>query len=129
MSQPIVSVDSSEIHEGKLEELRRRMTELVEFVEDHEDRPVAYSVYLGDEDTTMTVVQVHPDSTSMERHLKLAAERFAKVSDLLTLRRVDIYGEPSAELVEQMRRKAELLGTASVAVHRHHAGFLRGGAA
>lgn len=102
------------------------MKELVQFVEGYERPPLAYNVYLGDEDRTMTVVQVHADSSSMERHMDLAAERFAKVSELLTLRRVDVYGEPSEHLVEQLRRKAGLLGTASVSVHRRHAGFLQG---
>ena len=43
------------------------------------------------------------------------------------LRTVDIYGSPSEKVVELLRRKAELLGTATVTVHDRQAGFARFG--
>ncbi len=73
----------------------------------------------------MTVVQVHPDSASMEFHMEVAASAFSGFSDLLTLVGIDIYGRPSDKLLHQMRRKAELLGGATVAVHEPLAGFVR----
>jgi hypothetical protein len=44
---------------------------------------------------------------------------------LLTLERVDIYGNPSEAALEQMRSKAQLLGNAPVVVHELHSGFSR----
>ena len=129
MSHPIVVVDSSRIREGKLEEVEAVIEELVAFVRVNEAQPIAYSIYLDEEGTRMTVVQVHPDSASMERHLKVAGQVFRKFSDLLTLSRVDFYGEPSAALVEQMREKAQMLGNAPVVVNPLQAGFARFGGA
>jgi hypothetical protein len=52
---------------------------------------------------------------------------FARFADLVVLRTVDIYGLPSEKVVEQLRKKAELLGTATVTVHDRQAGFARFG--
>lgn len=125
MTDPIVFVDTSEIREGKLEELRRAVAELAEFVDANETETISYQVFFSDDDRLMTVLQVHPDSASMERHMEVAGPVFAKFANLLMLRTIDIYGSPSEKVVEQLRRKAELLGTASVAVHERQAGFAR----
>ena len=125
MTDPIIFVDTSEIREGKLEELRRAVAELGEFVEANESETISYQVFFSDDDRRMTVLQVHADSASMERHMEVAGPVFAKFADLLVLRTIDIYGSPSEKVVEQLRRKAELLGTASVSVHDRQAGFAR----
>jgi hypothetical protein len=36
---------------------------------------------------------------------------------------IDVYGEPSSAAVEQLRRKAQALGTGKVRIHGRHAGF------
>lgn len=125
MSEPIVFIDSSEIREGKLEELKTAMKELVEFVKANEPRPIAYDVFLNEDGTMVTVVQVQPDSASMEFHMKVAAPEFAKFTELVSLKAMDVYGTPSEDLLEQLRRKVRLLGNATVTVHELHAGFAR----
>jgi len=127
VSDLILSIDCSEVRNGKLEQLRLAMKALVDFVDANETRPLAYEVFFSDDGTRMTVVQVHPDSAAMEFHMSVAGAEFAKVKDLLTLSAIDIYGTPSATLLDQMRQKAHLLGGASLAVHDLHAGFTRFG--
>ncbi len=128
MLEPIVVIDYSEILEGKLEKLERGIRELAEFVEANEPRAIAYDVYFNEEETMMTVLQVHPDSASAEFHMEVAAPVFRQLADLISLSAIDIYGKPSDRLVEQMRRKAEMLGNAILTVHELHAGFARFGA-
>jgi hypothetical protein len=125
VSEAITFVDSSDVREGRLDELKAAINEMVEFVESNEPRPIAYNVYLNENSTRMTVVQVHPDSASMELHMKLAGSVFRRFVDLITLTSMDIYGTPSDELLEQIRRKVQMLGNATVAVHQLHAGFAR----
>lgn len=125
MSDPIVVIDSSEILEGKLEELKTALEELVELVQANEADPIAYNVYLGENGTRMTVVQIHPSSASMEFHMTVAGPVFRKFTELVTLSRVDFYGKPSDALLQQMRQKAQLLGNAPVVVNELHAGFMR----
>lgn len=127
MAEPLIVLDTSEIREGKREELERGIVELAAFVEANETDPISYQVFFGDDGRVMTVLQVHPDSASMERHMELAGPVFAKFADLVVLRTIDIYGSPSEKVLDQLRRKAELLGTATVIVHDRQAGFTRFG--
>jgi hypothetical protein len=125
MSEPIVSIDTSQIREGKLDDLKEAVVELVAFVESNEPRPIIYAIYFDEAATRMTVAQVHPDSESMEYHMTVAGPAFAGFSELVTLSTLDVYGEPSEALLEQLRRKVELLGPATVVVHDLQAGFAR----
>jgi hypothetical protein len=125
MSEPIVSIDTSEIRQGKLDDLKGAVAELVEFVESNEDRPIVYDIFFDRAGTLMTVVQVHPDSESMEHHMTVAGPAFAGFSELVTLSTLDVYGEPSEALLEQLRRKVQLLGPATVVVHDLQDGFTR----
>ena len=128
-ADPIVVVDSSEIREGKIDELKTALTKLVEFVEANEAEPIAYSIYIDEDGSRMTVMQIHPSSASVELHMRLAGPIFQKFTELVVLSRVDVYGTPSDALLEQMRQKAELLGNAPVVVNELHAGFARFGTA
>ena len=126
MSNPLVVVDSSEIHEGKPRS-QGGTRELAEFVEANEAAPLAYNIYFSEDGTRMTVVQVHPDSESMELHMSLAGPLFRRFTGLVELSRVDFYGTPSEAVLGAMREKARLLGNAPVVVHELHAGFARYG--
>ena len=125
MSEPIVYIDTSEIREGKFEELKRAMNELVKFVEASEPGLIAYNVYLKEDGTRMTVVHVHHDSASLEFHMKVAGPAFPKFVQLIKLLSIDVYGKLSDDLLEQMRRKAQMLGNGTVLLHEPHAGFAR----
>ena len=81
MSDAIVYVDTSDVREGALEELKTAMKELVDFVEANEPRLMAYNVYFSDDGTRMTVVHVHPDSASLEYHMEVAGLAFRRFVD------------------------------------------------
>jgi quinol monooxygenase YgiN len=127
MSEPIVVLDRSEVRAGKLEELKSAVKELAEFVASNELRPISYNVYFDEDGTHMTVLQAHPDSASMEHHMRIAGSAFPKFADLVDLRSMEVFGTPSDGLLDLLRRKIELLGTATIVVHEHHAGFVRYG--
>jgi hypothetical protein len=122
----VVYIDRSEIREGKAEELRAGVRELVDFVEAHEPQLIAYAFHIGEDGGEMTVVAVHPDSASLELHIEVAGEEFRKLAHLLTLRDIRIYGRPSDRALTLLRQKAEMLGDgATVLVHEPYAGFAR----
>jgi len=127
MAEPILYIDCSEVREGKLEDLKTAMNELVELVKANEPRLIAYNVYITEDGTRMTVVHVHPDSASLEFHMKVAGPLFPKFAEFIRLLTIDVYGKPSDDLVEQMRQKAQMLGNGTVLVHELHAGFARFG--
>lgn len=127
MSGSILYIDCSEVREGKLEELKSAMSELVGLVHANEPRLIAYNAYFTEDGTRMTVVHVHPDSDSLKLHMKVSGPSFPKFVELLRLLTIDLSGEPGDDLVEQMRRKARMLGDGTVRVHGLHAGFARFG--
>jgi hypothetical protein len=125
MSGPIVYVDTSDVREGALEELKAGMKELVDFVAANVPRVLAYNVYFSADGTTMTVVHVHPDSASLEYHLQVAGPVVRRFVELVTLSSIHIYGEPSENVLKQAHEKARLLGRGEVVVDDLHAGFTR----
>jgi hypothetical protein len=126
MADAIVYVDTSDVREGALDELKEGMKELVAFVEANVPRVIAYNVYFSDDGTRMTVMHVHPDAASLENHLEVAGPMFRRYADLVTLSSIQIHGEPSEKALELSRAKAQLLGQgAELVVEPLHAGFSR----
>lgn len=128
MFEPIVYIDTSESREGKLEALKAAINELVEFVNANEPQLISYSFYLNEDGTRMIVVAVHPDSASMEFHMKVAGPAFRKFTDFINLSTIEVYGQLSDTVLEQLRQKAQMLGSGTVLVHERYAGFARFGA-
>lgn len=125
MSQPIVYIDRSEIREGKLEQLKAAIKELVDFVYANEPQLISYSFYFNDSATQMTLVAIHPDSASMEFHMKVAGPAFRKFVDFIDLSAIEVYGPLNDAVLQQLRRKAQMLGRGAVHVHTLQAGFSR----
>ena len=125
MAEPIIYVDHSEIRKGKIDEVKAAIKELAVFVKTNEPQIIAYNVYITNAGTAMTVLHIHTDSASLETHMKIAGPKFSEFVDLVKLLRIDIYGSPSNELLEQLQAKAKLLGDAAVQVYKYHAGFSR----
>ena len=125
MSDLILYLDSSDVREGALDALKRAIRELVDFVEANEPRLIAYNVYLSEDGTKMTVVNVHPDSASLEYHMVVAGPLFRRFAELVTLSSIHIYGEPSERALKQAHEKARLLGRGAVVVESSFAGFTR----
>jgi hypothetical protein len=126
MSEPIVYIDRSEILDGKMEELKEGIGELVEFVYAHEPQLISYGFFINEEAARMTVVAVHPDSASLEFHMEIAGPAFGKLSGFIRLVTIEVYGRPSEKAVGQLRQKAQMLGEGeSVFVEEPQAGFAR----
>ena len=125
MPQPIVYVDQSAIREGKFDHVKAAIGDLVAFIESNVPRALSYGIYLDERGSRMTVVQIHPDSASLEFHMEVGAPAFAKFRDLIRLSSIDVYGAPSDRLLAQLHEKARKLGDGTVAVHTLEAGFTR----
>ena len=125
MSDVILYVDTSNVREGALEELKPAIRELVDFVETNEPRLIAYNVYVSNDGSEMTVVSVHPDSASLEYHMTVVGPLLRRFVELVTLSSIHIYGEPSEQVLKQSHEKAQLLGRGAVVVESLLAGFTR----
>jgi hypothetical protein len=121
----IVYVDHSDIHEGRLEELKDGIRRVVEVIETREPQLIAYGFHLDEEAGRMTVTAVHPDSASLELHLEIGREEFRKLGDMITLRQIQVYGSISARARDMLEQKAAMLGGSGVTVTERFAGFAR----
>lgn len=122
MPGPLIVMFSYSIKPGKQEEARKRIAELVDFVETNEPRMIAFHVYLDEDSNTLGVVQVHPDSASMEFHNQVNAKHFATAFDWLDTSIVEQYFGPMSDaLVAELAKWGE--GFTHLPVHE--AGFTR----
>ena len=124
-SELVVYIDHSDIHEGRLEDLKAGIRRLVAFIESREPQLVSYGFHLDEELGRMTVVAVHPDSESLETHMEVGVPEFRKLADMITLRRMEVYGSISHRARVMLEQKALLLGPAGVTVQERFSGFAR----
>lgn len=122
ISQPIIYVDQSEIRDGKFEELKAAMKELVAFIEKNEPQILSYDVYFSEDGRRMTVIHRHADAASLDFHMEVAGQEFPKFAEFIEMASIDVYGRPSDEVVERLRGKAETLGSGVVRVHERFEG-------
>ena len=124
MAEAIVYIDRSQIRPGKVDEVRREVGGLVEFIRAREPQLISYAFYVDEADSSMSVVAVHPDWASMELHLRIGGPSFRKMAPLIQLQSIEVFGSPGDAVLDQLRAKAQMLGeNARVVVHRAYAGF------
>jgi quinol monooxygenase YgiN len=122
MSGPLISAVTYTIKPGKQEEARKRIVDLVDFVETNEPRMIAFHAYLDQEGNTLSIVQVHPDSASLEFHLQVNAKHFATAFDWLdTSFSQQYFGPMSDALVSELAKWDEPYTHVPV----HESGFTR----
>jgi hypothetical protein len=125
MTEQLIYVDVAEVRVGVLADLKEAIAELAEFIEENEPQLLSYNVYFSDDGTRMSVVHVHSDPASLDRHLEIAGPRFSRFADFVTLKSIHVYGRPSENALRQLRDKLRLLGAGDVVVYPPHAGFVR----
>jgi quinol monooxygenase YgiN len=129
MSEPFVYVGTWTIKPGKLEEARKFLAEHADFIETNEPRLIAFHVYFDEEGKTASVVQVHPDSASMEFHMQVISEHLTGAFDVIdTILSEQYYGSMSESLSETLS-KWETPQVTVTKMPVYEAGFTRSNAA
>jgi hypothetical protein len=125
MAGPFVCVGTMMIKPGKLVEARRRLAELVDFVETNEPRMIAFHCFLDDEGSKLTIVQVHPDSASMEFHMQVNAKHFTTAFDYLDATVSEQFYGPMSEALAGELEKWDEPDVAVTRMPVHEGGFTR----
>lgn len=123
---PVIYIDRSDVHHDRWDDLKAGIGVLVAFVESHQPQMVTYGFHLDEDSNEMTVVSVHPDAASLERHIEIGGPEFQRLAPYLTLREIEVFGPLSPRAVDLLRQKASALGDGGAV--RHHelfAGFDR----
>jgi hypothetical protein len=122
MTGPFIFIATNRLKPGKLEDERKRVPELCDFIEANEPRLIAFNEYASDDGTEVGVVQIHPDAESMAFHMTAVAERaaqaYAETLDATTS--IQVYGTPSEAVLQVLSHQAG--AGVQLAVKRHHLG-------
>ena len=126
MNGPFIFIATNRLKPGKLDDERRRVPGLVDFVQAKEPRLLAFNEYVDDEGSEVAVVQVHADAESMAFHLEAVAERAARAyaETLEATTGIQVFGAPSNPVIEMLRRQAGSGVPLNVKPH-HLGGFVR----
>ena len=126
MSEALVYLDQSVIRDPDLAGLRAALADLTAFVREREPQLLFYGFEIDEPSSTMRVIAVHPNSASLETHLGVGGPEFRKAGAFIDLQQIDVFGQPSADVLERLHEKAAMLGTAArVTVHPLASGFER----
>src|ERR1700731_3026510 len=108
MSGPFIFIATNRLKPGKLDDERKRVAELCDFIEANEPRLIAFNEYASEDGTEVGVVQVHRDAESMEFHMDVVAERAARAyaETLEATTSIQVYGAPSDAVLEMLSRQA-----------------------
>jgi len=125
MSELLVFVGTYTIPEGGVDEFKAANREMGEFVEASQPRAFAWHTYISADEREATTIMIHPDSESLEFHLEVAASRVQRGTQMVRTRHIELYGEPSEALLEQLERISQAAGPFTVTVKPHLTGFSR----
>lgn len=87
------------IHPGKLEEFEAAARTCVEIVRERDSGTLEYDWYLSEDGSECEVRERYRDSEAVLEHLTNLGDQFGALLAIADLS-VEIYGEPSAELLE-----------------------------
>jgi hypothetical protein len=125
MSEPIVFISHFRVKEGKLDSLRQLSHVVTKRLETDKPRTLVFLAYLDDVGDSVSFVHVFGDAEAMDLHFQGADERSKAAYELLEPEGWEIYGRPSDQALETMRRQATMSGVSLTVQDGHMAGFLR----
>jgi len=129
MSQPFAYIGTWTIKPGKEEEAKKFLSDHVAFIEANEPRLIAFHAYFNEEGNTASVVQVHPDSASMETHMQVLAEHMGAAFEIIDTILSEQYYGPMSESLSQTLAQWETSGVKVTKMPLYEAGFTRTNAA
>ncbi len=126
MTDPFIFIATNRLKQGKLDDEKKRLPELVDFIHANEPRLIAFNEYANEEGTEVAVVQIHSDADSLVFHMNLIAERaasaYAATIDATT--DIQVFGTPSDAITDMLGHQAGAGVPLSVKPH-HLGGFTR----
>jgi hypothetical protein len=126
MAGPFILIATNRLKQGKLDSEKRRLPDLIDFIQANEPRLIAFNEYANEEGTEVAVVQVHPDADSMVFHMNLIAERaaraYADTIDATT--NIQVFGIPGDTVAGMLQRQTGAGVALSIKPH-HLGGFTR----
>ena len=74
MAEPFISITTMRIKVGKLDTLKQYSRELLNIFETREPQLIAFNVFINEDGTEMTSIQMHPNTASMDFHMEVLGQ-------------------------------------------------------
>ena len=103
MSSNISWLLALNVKEGQLENLKKLMGEMVDFVNQNEPDTSNYEWFLSDDEKSLHIYERYNDSAAVMTHLKGFGENFAeRFMGCLDATGFTVYGKPGADVKEAL---------------------------
>lgn len=122
MSESIMLINTMQIEQGKLEEFKESVKSSLAFVEANGPQ-LMVEVYVDEENMRAHSFQFYRDSESILSHWQMSDPYIRDVMQHITVKRLNIYGQPNDAVMEGVRPFSE--DGVIVTVTPHFAGFTR----
>lgn len=129
MGEPFVYIGTWTVKPGKTEDAKKFLAQHAGFVEANEPRLIAFHVYFDEAGGTASVVQVHPDSASMETHMQAIAEHMGDAFEVIDTILSEQYYGPMSDSLAGTLAQWETPDVTVTKMPVHEAGFTRSSAA
>lgn len=106
MTAPLIILTTHRIESGDREQLAALTERYTELLHTQEPHLWAHYSYIDEPNQELTLVQVHRDAVSAERHMQLAGKLIGAGTELAPTLRIQIYGEPGPGVQQAAVRNA-----------------------
>ena len=106
MTTPFVLITTHRIHPEHLTELLEQTEQYDAFVEANEPTLHGHLASIDEDRREISVVQVHTDAQSAERHFEVAGEHIHRLIDLVDTVAIHVFGEPGPRLRQALEANA-----------------------
>jgi len=108
VSGPFIFIATNRLKPGKLDDEKKRVPGLVDFIRENEPRLIAFNEYVNENGSEVAVVQVHPDADSMAFHMQVVAERAASAyaDTIEATTSIQVFGTPGSAVTDMLRNQA-----------------------
>lgn len=108
MNKPLIFINTYQLKPGSLEDYQKAAPEWFTWNEAGHPRLLHHHVYIDEDGTEVTNVQIHPDAASMEEQMQLIGDVHAKWQEYIdwSTMRILVCGSPTETLLEGMRQIA-----------------------
>jgi hypothetical protein len=113
------------IKEGMLDAVKELQSVVTPQLEADKPRTLAFLAYLSEEASQIAFVHLFADADSMDAHFEGAQDRATTAYEFIEPQGWDIYGSPSSQALESLRKAAASAGVAVNVQPIFMAGFLR----
>ena len=125
MPDPIFFLSHFRIKEGQLDTVKQLTSEVAARLEAEKPRTAVFLSYVDGDGGTISFVHGFTDAESMDLHIAGADERSRAAFQYIEPLGWEVYGNPSPEAMETLRRAADSSGVPLARHPEYLAGFLR----